>query len=65
MLVEDVGDALHYLDLAEKFTWDSKLCLAKGLLLSRLGRIEEAHSLFLKQGEIGWYDMLPNLLYYY
>jgi hypothetical protein len=43
MLVDDIGEALHYINIAEKFISDGKLWLAKGVLLSRLGRISEAH----------------------
>jgi hypothetical protein len=47
MIDEDICDALHYIDVAEKFTKDGKLWLAKGLLLSKLGRVGEANELFL------------------
>ena len=43
----------------------SKLSFAKGVLLSKLGRIGEATALLLQEGEQGWLDLQPDLLYYY
>lgn len=59
------SEGLHYLDIAEKFVKNGKLWLAKGVLLSKLGRIQEATPLLLREGEQGWFDMQPDLLYYY
>jgi hypothetical protein len=61
----DICDALHYIDIAEKFTREGRLWLAKGMLLSKLGKVAEANELFLREGEQGWLELQPDLLYYY
>jgi hypothetical protein len=35
------------------------------MLLSKLGRVAEANELFLREGEQGWLELQPDLLYYY
>jgi tetratricopeptide (TPR) repeat protein len=64
LLVDQLGDALHYIDIAEKITSENRLWMAKGVLLSKMGRVNEAHELFLRDNEIGWLDMQPALVYY-
>ena len=55
---------MHYIDIAEKITSELKLWTAKGVLLSKLGRIEEAHELFLREGEVGWLEVQPELTFF-
>lgn len=40
--------ASHLIELAGKFSEEGKYTLAKGTLLSKLGKIKEAHMEFLK-----------------
>lgn len=65
LLEANPAEGLHELDIAEKFVRSSKLSFAKGVLLSKLGRIGEATALLLQEGEQGWLDLQPDLLYYY
>jgi len=65
LLVDNLADAISYIDIAEKISTDSKLWMAKGVILSKMGKIAEAHELLLKEREIGWLDMQPDLSYYY
>ena len=64
-MVDNLPDAMNYIDIAEKISADSKLWMAKGIVFSKMGRISEAHELFLKERDIGWLDMQPDLTYYY
>lgn len=50
LLEENPAEGLHELDIAEKFVRSSKLSFAKGVLLSKLGRIGEATTLLLQEG---------------
>jgi hypothetical protein len=59
------SEGLHYVDIAEKFVSNGRVWAAKGVLLSKLGRMGEATALLLKEGEQGWLELQPDLLYYY
>lgn len=39
--------------------------LAKGVVLSWLNRVQESDELLVSTRDLGWVDMLPDLMYYY
>lgn len=42
----DTSNGLHNVDIAEQFVINNKLTLAKGMLLSKIGKIKDAHEAF-------------------
>ena len=48
LLEKNQAEALNYITLAAKFTNDSRFFFAKGMVLCRLERFQEAHENFIK-----------------
>lgn len=65
MLQQDVDKSNQYVELAAKLRDNDDFNFAKGMLLSRIGQYERAHSCFLKQARTCWLDCLPDFMYYY
>jgi hypothetical protein len=54
LLERNDAEALNYITLAGKFTNDNKYLFAKGMVLSRLERFQEAHEYFVKEADTAW-----------
>jgi len=62
---ESYKECLEYLEIAGKYVNDGEFMLAKGIVLSWLGRYDEADNVLLTSRDVGWCAMLPDLMYYY
>ena len=65
LLEHNVNKASRHIEIVSKFKDNDDYNFAKGMVLSRLGEYELAHSFFLKESRTCWVEMLPDFMYYY